>query len=69
MNAVYFVWWNAERREPGLADNMGMGWVLPYLVISEILVICASVYLNKMHKSDSEKKLFSMEKTGSGNWG
>ena len=53
MNSFYLLWWNTERRGPGLAEKMGMGWVLPYLVISEILIICSAIYPNKIHKSDS----------------
>ena len=51
MNTLYLLWWNAERRVPGLADKMGFGCVCDTFIF-EILFIGLAVYLNKLHKSD-----------------
>lgn len=48
---VSLVYWNYSRQEVSAAGAAGIGGRVRELVICEILFICSSVYLNKMHKS------------------
>lgn len=50
ISTLYLFWWDSNRWEPGLAEMMGIRFLLLPLFISEIFLIGSIICLKKLNK-------------------